>query len=500
MKQSKTIGLYFIVSTLSILLSVKAIISNPVLSSDSVLYLRTAEAFAVGGLSGALEIYSWPFLSILIAQLQSLSGLSFENSAYAISVFFYAVICCGFIGLVRDLGGSFRTQCLAAFVVLTYPTLNDYRDYIIRDHGFWAFLLISLVLLLRYQSRGGLRNAIGWVVSCLVAFAFRVEALAFLLFVPLMLLVGDKLGIRSRLATMSTLYLVMVTLCLLLLFSAIGVVDSFSVDQVLLEIKRVPISINEFFQGISASTAVIDQALANPYLSDDVGFVFVSGMLVLLFFQGMHAFLPNNLILLIWGRGLIRSPFAGQSMPIILGYLLVIFLYLVFAILTKQFINDRFMVPFCLLMLLWLPFYANAIIDQSYNQRIRWAPILLCLLLGYSLLDSLISTGTSKQHIADALVWLNTNSSKESKLLTNNAHIAYFSNQQFDDCAYNLNPARAYFKKNCPGRNLLVIEMQAKDKALAKRLKSLQKHKGFRVVKSFSNEKQDEIIILKATE
>lgn len=500
MKQRKAIGLYLAVSALSILLSVYAIVLNPVLSSDSILYLRTAEAFAASGMSGALELYSWPFLSILIALLNSITGLSFELSAYLLSTFFYLVICGAFICVIRELGGSSRTQWVAAFLVLTYPTLNDYRDYIIRDHGFWALLLCSLVFLLRFQSNSGFRNAIGWLLCATTAVAFRIEASALLCIAPLALLFGDTKPLRKKFESAGLLYALTFSLVLLLLFVVTGFTDSLSVSQVLADIRYIPAMLAEISQGILVSSDAINLALSNPYLADDIGFVYVSGLLMLLVFQIMHAFLPNNLILLIWGRGLAHKPFSSGGLNIIVCHLVVIFLYLVFAIITKQFTNDRFMVPLCLMLLLWLPFYADAIIEQFCQQKVRWSPVLLSLLLIYSLFDSLISTGTSKQHIADAVAWLNTNTGKESKLLTNNAHIAYFGPQKFDNCAYNLNPARAYFKKDCPGRNLLVIEMKEEDRDLAKRLKSLQRYKGFRVINRFSNERQDQIVILQTGE
>ncbi len=500
MKQSTTIAFYFIVAILSVLLSVQAIVSNPVLSSDSILYLRVAEAFSAEGLSSALDLYSWPFLSVLIAQLHHVTGLSFETSGYALSIFFYAVINCAFISLIKELGGSARTQLFAAYVILTYPTLNDYRDYIIRDHGYWGLLLMSLIFLLRFQAHSGLRNAIGWMLCCVTAFVFRIEALALLLLVPLTLLIGDKAQLGSRFKKVLMLYLVTVVFSVILILVMIGIVDLQSTSSIVSMVEQIPASLNDAYQSLDNSIAVIRSALANPYLHEDVGFVFVSGMLMLLFFQGMHALLPNNLIMLIWGRGLILNPFTASASSVIFGHLFVIFLYLLFAIYSKQFINDRFMVPFCLVLMVWLPFYANAILEQFHQQRVRWAVILLGLLLSYSLFDSLISTGTKKQHISEAITWLNANSKKERKLLTNNAHIAYFSKQEFDSCAYNLNPARAYFKKDCPGRDLLVIEMKERDEELAKRLKSLQRYKGFRVINRFSNERGDQIVILQVGE
>ncbi|KAB2925588.1 MAG: hypothetical protein F9K30_07660, partial [Dechloromonas sp.] len=58
----------------SALLSILAIATGN-LNRDGMLYVETARAFMNGGLSAAVSVFGWPFLSVLMGTLAKLTGL-----------------------------------------------------------------------------------------------------------------------------------------------------------------------------------------------------------------------------------------------------------------------------------------------------------------------------------------------------------------------------------------------------------------------------------------
>ena len=196
----------FCAACLSLFISWLYISATHVLSPDSLLYIFTAQTFLDQGMQAALEAYHWPLLSLLIAAIHQLTGFSLVLSGHLLIAGLYAGLSCAFVLLVRDLGGSTRTQLLALLIIAIFPTLNDYRHYITRDAGFWLLTLLSLQQLLRFALQHHLKHALGWFLLTLAAIGFRTEAIFFALLSPIALLLDSQQTLSQRAKKAATLY------------------------------------------------------------------------------------------------------------------------------------------------------------------------------------------------------------------------------------------------------------------------------------------------------
>ena len=81
-----------------ILLSLVAIAGSIAPNGDGMLYIETARIYLEGGVDAALALYNWNaisrvFISILIAHVSGLPGVSLEAAGYLLSVLFLAGTC-----------------------------------------------------------------------------------------------------------------------------------------------------------------------------------------------------------------------------------------------------------------------------------------------------------------------------------------------------------------------------------------------------------------------
>jgi len=106
----------FFTIALSLTISSLYISATHVLSPDSLLYIFTAQTFIDHGLQAAVEAYRWPLLSLVIAGMHQPTGLSLVLSGHILIASLYAGLSCAFVLLVRDLGGSTRSQLLALLI------------------------------------------------------------------------------------------------------------------------------------------------------------------------------------------------------------------------------------------------------------------------------------------------------------------------------------------------------------------------------------------------
>ena len=171
----------------SILLSLWISSHQVIINPDAICYISSAEIIGKSGLQAAMQLCGqakWPIYSILIYGLAHVSHFSYPIAAYTLNGFFSLISIVLFILVVKELGGSQRVLWLAALTILLSYGFNDVREYIIRDHGFWAFYLLSLFLLLNYFRRPNWVTALFWNMSIILATLFRLEGAIFLFLLP----------------------------------------------------------------------------------------------------------------------------------------------------------------------------------------------------------------------------------------------------------------------------------------------------------------------------
>ncbi|EKD70282.1 MAG: hypothetical protein ACD_46C00579G0001, partial [uncultured bacterium] len=138
---SKTNIIYFVAAIISLFLSTWISYRESVINPDAICYLLSAEEISRGGLNAAMNLCPqaiWPFFSYLVYLFAQLTSASYLLSANFLDAIFTLISVITFIAIVHELGGTRRGLCFAAMVILLSHEFNAIRQYIVRDHGFWA--------------------------------------------------------------------------------------------------------------------------------------------------------------------------------------------------------------------------------------------------------------------------------------------------------------------------------------------------------------------------
>jgi len=193
--------IYVTAAVASILLSLWIACRESVINPDAICYLLSAQAVGSTGIRGAMNLCgqaSWPFYSALIYGFARISQFSYTASAYLLDGIFSCISVTAFILIVKELGATRRVMWLAALVILCSHEFISTREYIVRDHGFWAFYLVSLFFMLRYAQRPKWITALAWSASLLTATLFRIEGAFFLLALPFVSWFVSSNSLRQR--------------------------------------------------------------------------------------------------------------------------------------------------------------------------------------------------------------------------------------------------------------------------------------------------------------
>jgi hypothetical protein len=191
-------NLRIIAAIISLLLSILAVITDDVINSDGVIYVEMAEAFLSGGLTSAANLYNWPFYSVLAALISQVTHLSILNSFYVLNAILFTLVVDACLCLCSQRIKQYPQLIIASVVLLCFYSVNEYRDFIIRDAGYWALSLYSIYHFLAYSKSNKLVHLIWWQILLISATLFRIEGIVLLALMPCILLIDRHNTARAR--------------------------------------------------------------------------------------------------------------------------------------------------------------------------------------------------------------------------------------------------------------------------------------------------------------
>lgn len=407
---------------------------------DGIIYLNAASGFIQGGLHQALDIYRWPFYSILIALMSKITHLHLESAAFLLNCILNTVTFLAFISLVKELGGSHRVQYLGLLIILIYPYLNHDRDNILRDFGYYSFALLSLLFYIRYLRLLTWRTALAYGTSILLATLFRIEGLVFLLIAPWIIFFRPHLTIKKKLqgfAQLNTLNFICASVMLVWLFKKIWQHSLFNSTH-LLTLKQYLLQYNVIVlqENLHQKMNLLQQVIFTNGGFSSVPFFLIAGTIGIF----LDSFINTiGLLYLILSWHAFRYHLVPMDKYAALGwstYLILNLLIIIIFIFSQFFLAERYVELFCLLLTLGVPFSLVTIYDNWRHQKPgltgrKWLFPVVCIFLGISAIDSMSHFGTSKAYITQAGRWIDQNTPANSHILSNSAQL-YFYSHRFD--------------------------------------------------------------------
>ena len=397
----------------SLALSLLAILSNPSLNRDGMLYVDSARMFLSDGFAGALSVFNWPFLPILIAWFSELSGLRLETAGHFMNALFLAGTCS--LVVTCSTRGFPQAAWATCLCLLALPALNHYRNEILREYGCWFFFMLSFWLALRWSEKPQWHGALAVQLALAVAVLFRPEAAAFFVALTLWQLFVAPTGERwGRTLMIGGLPLAGLTVLVLLHLS--GQLEYGS--RLASELGRGSLA------SFNAKAAALAQGLI-PYARDEAKTILFFGSLFIIplkFFKQLSIFVvPLSFAFL--APSLRRT--LSRWQPLAWAFTMQVLVLAVF-VLDLQFLAGRYA---AVLQLLIAPLvgYGLWLMMERFS-RWRWLMILLTVL---TMLGNVVSLNPSKQHFAQAGEWLAQNASESPAVYVESARTAYYAGWRF---------------------------------------------------------------------
>ena len=470
------------------------------INDDSVLYFEMARLFSAGEWKQGSELFNWPFYPALISITSKLTHLSIQNSAQLLVVIFFSITTYSYIKLIKLAGGNKTTIICGAFLLLSSSYIvGDVLPMLLRDQGFWAMYLTSLVYFIKFYRTQKLGDALLWQAYAIFAVLFRIEAITFLVCLPLILFKAHDLSLKQKITHYLTLNLIPICLFVLILsilvFSpTVHLSDFGRLEDVALIFPRI---MTEIAAKFSAKATIMGNQVLGDYFSD-------YGML------GIIVSLAS--ILLIKVLGLIGWPLVGilalsrsncnVSQPInilqkdtrsIFCWTLTLSLLNAAVIIASVFVlSSRYIIAFGFIALILAAFQLSPLLEEiaKTSNKIFWKRLLLLLLfavIAYSGVKNLLPKQAGYNFEQDAIAFIKAKNLANNEVFYVTPRSRYFAGAPYAGRGYEY---WEYTKKAIEDGsiyryNYLVINLDIDDEFPARKKILNEKLSQYSVIKEF---------------
>lgn len=473
------------------------------INDDSTLYFEMAKRFSAGQWQQGWDLFSWPFYPLLMAMFHQVTSINLHLSAQILTVIFYCITAFSLSKLIQLAGGDKLTiMCGNCLLLSSLYITGDVLAMLLRDQGFWACFLTSLVFFIRYTRHHQLFDAIGWQLSILLATLFRIEAFAYAALLPLLLLMqGNAWRLRwLHLIKAHLIHLLLLALLLIALMAS----DTFNVTHLgrfneitgLLSADE-GLSINGMFQ---TRSEVFSKKVLGGYLEDYAKFGLLITLISIVIIKCFNvAGVITGLLVLCARQHLFKLPERDAQQVLIAAGAIAILNASV--IIFRSFVlSSRYVVAFGFLVMIFTAFYLSNLIASQRGKPdlLGWQSALLivvALLMGAGLFKNLASKRDDYNYEQQAVAWVKAHTPTNATIYYDSARLRYYANAPWAGRADHLQSS-AWFNQMANHQtqyDCLVMRTEADELEKLQQLKSLPQ---YLELKRFSNKVGNQVLVL----
>ncbi len=410
------------------------------INPDTVLYFEQARLIALGDWTGAIKVFNWPLYGACIAAVHKITSLSIHQSAQVLNMLFFGIATASFLTIVQLAGGGARVMLAGTLLLFGGQYLvGDVLEMLLRDQGFWAFYLSGLVFFIRYVQHNKLNDALLWQVCIMIATLFRIEAICYLIGLPLCLLLMRELSWENRLLRLLNTYSVAIS-ALIAITVAIIISDDLSMRNFgrLQEVFSLNLY-QEFTLKFQTQAHIMSSQVLGKYLEDFA----VMGLLL--------TFIYVMIAKIISATGIFATIFAGITLKnhganiqpkayLVLKATALIALISMALIIVKVFVlSGRYVAGLSWVLLVLGAFYFAALL-ASKQKRIAFIASLVVIALCLGLVKNILPKRQGYNYQQQAVSWLKANNKERKPVFYDEKRLRYYANAPFtfepDDWEY----------------------------------------------------------------
>lgn len=407
------------------------------INPDSVLYFESARLFAKGEWQQAVEVFRWPLYSALIAFIHKLTSLDIHTSAQLLNVIFFGITTSSFLKIIQMAGGGARVMLAGSLILFSsHYLIADVLKMLLRDQGFWAFFLTSLVFFIRFYKTNSYKDAFFWQICAIIATLFRIEGITYLIALPFILFFCQQhsIWLRIRNFLKCNSFNIILAVCILgaiLIFKDVSMQNFGRLNEVFTINLYDELTRNLFAKSEIMSTQILGEYL-NEYAVQAILVIFVYIVATkIIFATGLF-----NMGLALLGVKARKRLMDDETFRILRATAIIAIINM-FLIITKVFVlSGRYVLAISFVLMIFASFYLVDMFKylQSHakkERKIKWVVIALLVFMFLSLVRNILPKQEGHNYQQDAAMWLKENNKSNKPVFYNDSRVRYYAGAPF---------------------------------------------------------------------
>lgn len=401
------------------------------INPDTVLYFEQARLIALGDWAGAIQVFNWPLYGACIAAVHKITSLGIHPSAQLLNMLFFGIATASFLTIIQLAGGGARVMLAGTLLLFGGQYLvGDVLEMLMRDEGFWAFYLSGLVFFIRYVQHNQLNDALLWQVCIIVATLFRIEAICYLIGLPLCLLLMRELSWKNRLLRVLNSFSIVIFM-LIAIAVAIGLSDNLTINSFgrLQEIFTLNLW-QEFTQKLLTQAKVMSDQVLGKYLDE---FAIAGLLLTFVYVIAAKTVSATGLFAAVFAAFTLKNHGANiEPKPyLVLKTAVIIALTSMALIIIKVFVlSGRYVAGLSWILLVLGAFYFATLL-ASKQKRIALIASLVVVALCLGLVKNILPKRQGYNYMQEAVAWLDKKNTRNLPVFYDEKRLRYYANATF---------------------------------------------------------------------
>lgn len=426
------------ITLLAVLIACQVIyIQHGWINDDSVLYFEMARLFSVGEWKQGVAMFSWPLYPALISAVHQLTRFEIQTSAQVLNVLFFAITAYSFIGLIRLADGNKTSLICGGFLLLSSAYIvGDVLPMLMRDQGFWAAFLTSLMYFIRFYRHKKLSDALIWQACAIVAVLFRIEAITFLVCLPFALFQQREFTIKRKLThffhiNLLPIFALVLMLGVLLLVPSMHLSDFGRLQEVVTIIPRMLTDVAQTFN--TKANMMSEKVLGNFFDNYGMMGVIVSLAFIVIFKVISLIGWPVAGIMALSRNIGPSTQLMQQDTRVVLCWTSALALLNAFVIIASVFVlSGRYIIALGLILLIFAAFHLASLIEKIRSKQIKktWQKVLVFIflaLLTFSAVKNILPKRVGHNFEQDAVAYLQQEQIPNNKVFFVTPRMRYYA-------------------------------------------------------------------------
>jgi len=403
------------------------------INPDSVLYLEAANFFSNGEWKAGFEVFAWPFYSLCITAVNKITQLGVHVSAQILNVLFFAIATYSFIKIIQLAGGKQRQVIAGALIWLSAQyMIGGVLEMLMRDEGFWAFYLLSIVFFMRFYQQHQLKDALLWQVCIIVATLFRIEAISYLMFLPLIFIFQTGFNTKQKWKHLLAANAINIGLALVIIL-AFAFNDQLS-TKLLGRLNEV-FTTNlwqQFTQHLNDKSSIMSDQVLGEYLNEFAVQGLLMTFIYVIFVKTISATGFVNVILSVFAIRQNKQLIQPAAFSVLCASAFIALLNMAL-IITKVFVlTGRYVLAISFILMVFAAFYfAELLFKDPQNKKVKWLVLALVVFMLGGAVKNILPKQQGYNYQQEAIAWVSKNNKSNKPVFYEDSRMRYFAGVPF---------------------------------------------------------------------